>query len=229
MRFAVCLLLLAGVVDAQRPAVMKTYRIDADFAPTADPDAPQWKVQGVFAATDPFGKPLPEARTEIRSRWTRENFYLLFISPYETLHLTPKPTPDKETWGIWEFDVVELFIGHDLTHINRYKEFEVTPQGEFVDLDVDKDKPGLTIDWLWDSRMKYKTRIDRERKIWYCEMQVPWKGIDPRPPAAGNELRMNLYRIEGAPPNRKYIVWNKIDNPSYHTPEKFGRLRLVDR
>ncbi len=229
MRSVVCLLMLAGMLAAQSPGVMKSYRIETDFAPSADPEASQWKVQGVVASNDPWGKPQPEARTEIRSRWTRENLYFLFTSRYETLHLTPRPTPEKETWGIWEFDVVEVFIGHDLKNINLYKEFEVTPQGEFVDLDVDKNKPGLTIDWLWDSRMKYKTRIDRERRIWYCEMQIPWKGIDPRTAEAGNELRMNLYRIEGAPPSRKYITWQKIDVPSYHTPEKFGRLRLVDR
>lgn len=229
MRFAVFLLMLTGVLAADGPGVMKSYRMDSDSPPAADPDAPRWNVQGVIASNDRWGKPQPEARTGIRSRWTRENLYFLFISQYETLHLTPKPTPEKETWGIWEFDVVEVFIGHELEKINLYKEFEVTPQGEFVDLDVDKNKPGLTIDWLWDSKMKYKTRIDRERKIWYCEMQIPWKGIDSRVPASGNELRMNLYRIEGAPPNRKFIAWQKVDAPSYHTPEAFGRLRLVER
>ena len=32
-----------------------------------------------------FGKVVPHHRTEIRSRWTDKNVYLLFIAPYEEL------------------------------------------------------------------------------------------------------------------------------------------------
>jgi hypothetical protein len=60
-------------------------------------------------------------------------------------------------------------------------------------------------------------------------MQIPWKAIDPRTIAAGNELRLNLYRIEGGPVKRKFIAWQPVQSESYHTPEKFGRLRLVSR
>ncbi len=58
-------------------------------------------------------------------------------------------------------------------------------------------------------------------------MQIPWSSIDPRPVQAGNELRLNLYRIEGGP-NRKFIAWQAVNSESYHTPEKFGRLRLTE-
>jgi hypothetical protein len=58
-------------------------------------------------------------------------------------------------------------------------------------------------------------------------MRIPWTAIDPRPPAAGNELRLNLYRVEGAPPARKFIAWRPVNSDSFHTPEAFGTLRLV--
>ncbi|MGH9632678.1 MAG: carbohydrate-binding family 9-like protein [Bryobacteraceae bacterium] len=182
----------------------------------------------MIAATDPYGRPIPGARTEIRSLWTADNLYFLFVSRFENLYLRPNPTPQKEAWGLWEYDVAEVFIGHDLTNIHLYKEFEVSPEGEYIDLDVNRRRKGKEVDWLWNSAFNYKTHIDRERKVWICEMQIPWKSIDTRVPAAGNELRLNLYRIEGGPKNRKYIVWRPVDNPSYHTPEKFGRLRLVE-
>ncbi|MCL4850355.1 MAG: carbohydrate-binding family 9-like protein [Bryobacteraceae bacterium] len=226
-------LLIAGFARAvfaeQGGGTMKSFRVEADLAPSADPDSERWKaVPGVFAERDPFGKPLPEARTEVRSIWTGQNLYFLFISRYETLYPRPNPTPEKEAWGLWDYDVVEVFIGSHLENINLYKEFEVSPDGEFIDLDVDRSRKGKEVDWKWNSGMRYKTQIDSGRKVWTCEMQIPWKSIDTRTPKPGNELRLNLYRIEGGPPSRKYIVWQPIHNPSYHTPERFGRLLLAD-
>lgn len=216
----------AQLISAAEPGVMTTHRASSDFDLSADPDSSHWKVSGVIADKDALGKLLPEARTEIRSRWTSKNLYFLFIGKYESLYSRPNPDPQKEAWGLWEYDVAEVFVGNDLKNIHLYKEFEVSPDGEFIDLDVDKLRKGKEVDWLWNSGFRYKTKIDQEKKIWICEMQIPWSSIDPRDPKAGNELRLNLYRIEGAPPNRKYIAWQTVGNPSFHTPEKFGRLIL---
>jgi hypothetical protein len=224
---AAVLIFVATLAAQDSSGVMLSHKIKSDFDLTADPNSAAWKgVTGVVAGTDPYGKPLPEARTDIRSRWTSKNLYVLFVSPYQSLYPRPNPTPAKEAWGLWEFDVVEVFIGHDFKNINLYKEFEISPDGEFIDLDVDHAKKEKAVDWLWNSGLHYKTKIDREHKVWICEMQIPWSSIDTRKPAVGNELRMNLYRIEGGPKDRKYIVWQPIGNPSFHTPEKFGRLRL---
>lgn len=192
----------------------------------ADPTSAPWKnAPLVTAAQDRFGKPLPEARTEIRSLWTKDNLYFLFTAPYETMYLRPEPQLDKETHGLWDFDVVEVFIGHDLARPHLYKEFEVSPRGEWVDLDVDKTKKDIA-DWKWDSHFRFHTKIDAGKKIWYCLMEIPWKSIAPGEPQVNQEFRLNLYRIEGGPKDRKYITWRAVDSPSFHTPGKFGRLRL---
>jgi hypothetical protein len=41
-------------------------------------------------------------------------------------------------------------------------------------------------------------------------------------------MRINLYRCQGKPPERKLINWQPVNNDSFHTPEAFGRLRLQD-
>lgn len=205
---------------------MFSQSLPSDVPLSANPEVSHWKVTGVIAATDPFGTPLPEARTEIRSRWTSKHLYFLFISHYQTLYSRPNPDPKREAWGLWDYDVAEVFIGHDLKNIHQYKEFEVSPDGEFIDLDVDQKRVENKVDWLWNSKFQYKTKIDREKKIWICEMQIPWDAIAPKAITMGQEFRLNLYRIEGGPKHRKFITWSPVGNPSFHTPEKFGRLIL---
>jgi hypothetical protein len=221
---AACSVIAAGA----EPGVMPSFRASADFAPTTNPNSKAWKgVEGVVADHGRFGEALTDARTEIRSRWTEKNLYFLFVSHYETLYLQPIPTRKTDSWGLWDFDVDEVFIGHDLENIQRYKEFEVSPQGAWIDLDVDRLRKGKEVDATWNSGFQIRTRVDKAHHVWVCAMQIPWTAIDPRKIAAGNELRLNLYRIEGGPVKRKYIAWQAVQSESYHTPEKFGRLRLV--
>lgn len=220
--------MLIASLAAAEPAILDSQQVKADFPLTANPRTGHWRrAPMVVAERDRYGKPEPAARTEIRSLWTAKNLYFLFSSRFETMYLRPQPQPDQETWGLWDYDVVEVFIGHDLENINRYKEFEVSPRAEWVDLDVDRDRKEKEVDWLWNSNFRFRTRIDRKAKIWYCEMQIPWESIDTRKPVPGNQLRLNLYRIEGGPEPRKYITWQPVQSPSFHTPEAFGRLRLL--
>jgi hypothetical protein len=208
-------------------AVFVSRRALSDFALTADPDKAPWKgVGGVFAEKDRQGQVVPNHRTEIRSRWTEKNLYLLFICPYEELYLKPEPSTKIETGKLWEWDVAEAFIGSDFENVKRYKEFQVSPQGEWIDLAIDLGAQPPAFDASWSSRFEVKARIDRDRRIWYGEMRIPIAAIDARPPQPGREMRINLYRIQGPPQRRTWINWQPVKRGSFHTPEAFGRLRL---
>ncbi len=227
MRLFGILLLLAGAALADGPGKITSKRIAADFPLTGDPNAKQWKgVQGAFAGNDSMGKPVPGHRMEIRSRWTDKSLYLLFILPYETLYLIEHPSTDSETNKLWDHDVAEVFIGTDFENIRQYKELQVSPQGEWVDLDIDRDHPKAEGGWRWNSGYKVKARIDDKAKVWYGEMQISMESIDTRAPKAGNEMRINFYRLQGPPPNRVGTAWQPTNNRSYHVPEAFGRLIL---
>jgi hypothetical protein len=217
-----------GAAMADDSRVIVSRRAAADFALTADPDAPNWKgIPGVIADKDRQGQPVANHRTEIRSRWTPNNLYLLYIAPYEQLYLRPNPSTDTETNKLWEWDVAEAFIGSDFKNIKQYKEFQVSPQGEWVDLHIDRGAQPPLHDVAWNSSYEVKARIDRDKRVWYGEMRIPIKAIDTRPARAGNEMRINLYRIQGPEP-RRFINWQPVNNESFHTPEAFGTLRLQD-
>ncbi len=162
-----------------------------------DPHSSFWKpAQSVFITGDTMGKPAPY-RTEVRARWTKDNLYLLYTAPYDELNLKPEPDPTKETNRLWTWDVVEAFIGSDYQNIRQYKEFEVSPQAEWVDLNIDLDKKNNPDAIKWDSGYKVAAHIDKDKKIWYAAMKIPFASIDTRSPAPGQTLRIGLYRCAG--------------------------------
>ncbi len=229
-RAIVCVLvaLFAAVVVAADDKSIESMKADNDVALTTDPVSSFWQGgRAVYAERDTYGQPLSRYRTEIRSRWTKNNLYFLFICPYDTLYLKPGPDTSTETFQLWDWDVAEVFIGSDLQNIRRYKEFEVSPQGESIDLDIDLTKPQHEDGWKWNSGFQVSTRIDRAAKTWYAAMRIPFAAIDQRPPADGITFRINLFRAQGPPSQRKYIAWQPTMSDSFHVPERFGILKLV--
>ena len=58
-------------------------------------------------------------------------------------------------------------------------------------------------------------------------MQIPWTSISSKPPKAGQEFRVNFYRMQGPLPDRKKITWQATNSDSFHVPEAFGVLKLA--
>jgi len=233
MRFvlAICALLLFSVVTtsaAGNDAVFESNRAAADVPLSTDPGLPFWHAaHPVYADRGPMGQTQPRYRTEIRSRWTEKNLYFLFICPYEELNLKPSPSTSTETYGLWNWDVAEVFIGSDFENIRHYKEFEISPQGEWIDLDIDLTKPHHEDGWKWNSGFAVAARIDPAAKIWYGAMRIPIAALQDRPPSPGENFRVNLFRIQGPAPGRVQITWQPTMSSTFHVPEKFGLLRLA--
>jgi hypothetical protein len=224
------ILLISVSLGRSKPAdesMVKSYQAKSDFALTADLNAPSWKgITGVTAERGPRGDLTPGHRTEIRSRWTDRNLYVLFICAYDKLYPKPNPTTTSETNKLWEWDVAEVFIGTDFKNIKHYTEFQVSPSGEWVDLDIDRNPDPPKHDWQWNSSFEVKARINEKDRVWYGEMKIPMAKIDQRAAKVGNEMRINFYRFQGPPPNRQRIAWRPTNSDNYHAPEAFGLLRL---
>jgi hypothetical protein len=208
--------------------VIESAQASQDIAPSTDPAISFWQgTPPVFADKTPFGQTLPRYRTEIRSRWTKKNLYFLFICPYEKLYLKPSPATATETNRLWEWDVAEVFLGSDFQNILRYREFEISPQAEWVDLDIDLSKPHHEEGWTWNSGFVVAARIDTASKTWYGAMSIPFSALQTQPPTGGEGFRINLFRSQGPPPNRIAVVWQPTMSHTFHVPEKFGLLRLI--
>jgi len=209
--------------------VIQSRWADSDPRLDTNPMSSFWRgSEPIYMESNALGKAEPKYRTEIRTRWTKQNLYLLFVCPYEELNLTPNPNTLAETNELWNWDVAEAFIGADFKNIKRYKEFEISPQGEWVDLDIDLDHQNDDGGWKWNSNFEVSSRIDKAAHVWYGAMRIPYAAIDSRPAAAGNTLRINLFRCQGPASSRHYIAWRAPMRDSFHVPERFGTLKLVE-
>ena len=225
------LLLLAGTTtQAAETAMVEATYAKQDTALQLDPASAFWSAaQPVFLDKDSFGNPMPQYRTEARVRWTDHNLYILFVCPYRDLYLKPNPNPRKETNKLWNWEVAEAFIGADFTDIQRYKEFEVSPQGEWIDLDINLHSPHHEDGWTWNSGFEVLAKIDESKHLWYAVMRIPFSAIDPKPAAPGTTLRLNLFRSGGPPGHTYALAWQPPMSKTFHTPERFGLLKLIKK
>jgi hypothetical protein len=225
---AVVMLILAGIAGTTGPAAIECRQAEKDVPLTLDPASPFWReASAVEMRRDRFGKVVPHFRGEVRTRWTKDSIYFLFTCPYDELYLKPNSSTQQETYELWNWDVAEVFIGSDFENIQRYKEFEVSPQGEWVDLDIDLRKPHSEEGWTWNSGFEKAALIDKTNHVWYAAMRIPFSAIDTRPAASGNSLRMNLFFSLGPPSNHREIAWQASMSETFHVPERFGLIRLV--
>jgi hypothetical protein len=223
-------LLLAGTLIAGDANVIKSLQADQDVALALDPSSPFWQEANVtILDKDRFGRAIPGFSAEVRTRWTKKNLYFLFVSPYEQLYLKPDPTTRQETYKLWNWDVAEVFIGSDFDDIRRYKEFEVSPQGEWVDLDINLHNPHHEDGWKWNSGFEAVAHIDRTKHMWYAAMRIPISAIDKRAAAEGNTFRINLFLSQGPPESHHEIAWQAPMDETFHVPEKFGLIHLVTK
>jgi hypothetical protein len=227
-RLSAVLLIACSFASAADDTVAKAVQAGKDVPLQADPALAFWRgAIPVYLEKDTQGEAVPKLRGQVRIRWTKSNLYLLFACPYELLYLKAEPETAKETNKLWNWDVAEAFIGSDFQNIKRYKEFEVSPQAEWIDLDIDLDSPHHEDGWVWNSGFEVAARTDEDSHTWYAAMKIPYAAIDTRPAAIGNTLRMNLFRSQGPPNHHQEITWQPPMAQTFHTPEKFGTLELV--
>ena len=105
----------------------------------------------------------PKLKTEVRAFYTDTDLYLLFVSPYTELNLWLPPDPTKDHLKLWDRDVVEFFLGDDWTDIKHYREFEIAPTGDWVDLAIDLGKEKYEA--AWESGWQRQGRIDEANHI----------------------------------------------------------------
>jgi alpha-galactosidase len=203
-------------------AVRMTERCDAEGFPA--PASWEKTVPLRFSA-DWQGKNADATReTEIRLLWTQEVLFLRFRACYRTITVFADAEANGRRDQLWDRDVAEAFLQPDRSNLRRYKEFEVSPNGFWIDLDI---APGEKHDLR--SGLKRRVILDKVRKSWTAELAIPMKCLISRfDPAV--VWRVNFYRVEGAEEPRFYSAWQPTGTavPNFHVPKAFGELVFVN-
>jgi hypothetical protein len=169
----------------------------------------------------------PERSTEVRLLWTPETLYLRFDARYRVITVFPDGDVDGRRDRMWDRDVCEAFLQPDPSRPRRYKEFEVAPNGMWIDLDIDA---GAGSGRDLKSGLRRRVDVDSAAKKWRAVLALPINSITSRfDPKA--RWRANFYRVEGPEEPRFYSSWQPTNTPkpSFHVPESFGTLIFTDR
>jgi len=164
--------------------------------------------------------PDPARETEVRLLWTPETLFLRFRARFRTITVFPDAEASGRRDQLWDRDVAEAFLQPDRSTLRRYKEFEVSPNGFWIDLDL---APGEK----HDLKSGLQRRVVRQEatRVWVAELAIPMRclvgSFDPRA-----VWRANFYRVEGAAEPRFYSAWRPTGTPApnFHAPEAFGDL-----
>jgi alpha-galactosidase len=186
------------------------------------PRASEWeKAQPVCFYSDWRGEHAdPERATQVRLLWSGEYIFFSFCCRYRDIYVYEGGNSRRDK--LWQRDVAEVFIRFPNDDLKRYKEFEISPNGDWLDLDI---HPGGKSIIMCD--LKSRVIVNSDAKIWNAELAIP---IDCLAAAVnpGDIWRINLFRIEGRDPNRFYSAWRPTftPQPNFHVPEHFGELHF---
>lgn len=201
---------------------VKALRIDRDFPVDGRLDEIEWAaaepVRLEYQSHDNSAR--ADLSTPVRILWSRSHLYLAFECPFTTLS-TFMPVSKEERMGLWDNDVVELFLATDPSLVKRYAEFEWAPTGESLDLMVDLPAK----DFGWSGQSEAAIQIDEQSKVWRAEIRIPFKALDVEPPEPGSRWRLNLFRHDRA--HRAGLAFSPTLTRTFHTPDRFGWIEFV--
>jgi len=163
----------------------------------------------------------PRRETEVRLLWSPDSLYMRFRCRYRSLTVFDDGDASGRRDKLWDRDVAEVFLQPDSTG-RRYWEFEIAPNGMWIDLDISpsgKRDP--------QSGMLSRVVLDQKEELWTTELAIPMSALvhhfDP-----AYAWRVNFFRVEGAVEPRFYSAWRPTHTPqpNFHVPEAFGVLRF---
>ncbi len=200
-------------------------RVSSEIRLDAGHPAPEWQsARPIRFFSDWQGKnPEPTLETEVRILWSPESLYLRLACSYREVFVFEDADANGRRDHLWDRDVAEAFLQPDSAAERCYKEFEVAPNGMWIDLDISPLgladlKSGLT----------RSVQVDERTSMWTAEMAIPMRSLtehfDP-----SKAWRANFYRVEGSAEPRRYLAWLPTHTPqaNFHVPKAFGSLRFA--
>lgn len=226
----VCVLTVISYSNAQSKMTYKTKiaYIKEDFS-VSELENKAWdKAETVTVDKYWSGENAPKGRQfKTKILWSDAALYVRFeANQKEPLVVSETPNLATKTKGLWDRDVCEIFLAPKREEPRKYFEFEIAPNGEWIDLGIYQMPDKRETDWNYSSGMKSFAKIGKD-KIWMA-IKIEWKAFG-KTPKAGDIWLGNIFRCVGTGETRGYLAWSPTltNQPAFHVPEKFGEFEFV--
>ena len=103
----------------------------------------------------------------------RTTLYVRFRCRYRAIDVFPDAESNGRRDELWDRDVAEVFLQPDRFGEKYYKEFEVSPNGQWLDLDITPE--GLRTHHQRDAKLGQARRIQHAQ--WTAELAIPMAAI----------------------------------------------------
>ena len=174
----------------------------------------------------------PECTLQVRYQWggrslTEEAYRSLSLVLQGNLALLsvdapyagdpPPAAPPGHLYGLWDFEVVELFIACE-ARPERYLELEVGPHGHFLALSFEQVRASDARQLSASGAVSYRSEIRGER--WSACLIFPHRWLPPKP------WRGCAFAIDGVGRERRYFLSSLLpgEMPDFHQPASFPLL-----
>ena len=129
----------------------------------------------------------------------------------------PNLPMDQPAWGLWETDVVEVFIKSESCDV--YYEFQVSPLGQFFEMKI--LKPRKEFDTTYRSGMKFGVAAGKSDGCWTAWLEIPM--MQPDWNTAPQNWTGGAFACLGPKGQRSYFAAFLPDQaiPDFHLPEYF--------
>jgi hypothetical protein len=220
-------------MSAQIPPAKNQFRtavkyIKSDF-PISELENKSWeKAQTIEVDKYWSGENVPkERRFKAKLLWSDTAVYVRFeANQKEPLIVSETPNLTSKTRGLWDRDVCEIFLAPNRAEFRKYFEFEIAPNGEWIDLGIHQMPDKRDTDWDYASGMQSKSLIGKDKIL--MAIKIEWKAFG-KTPKAGDVWLGNIFRCVGKGKKRGYLAWSPTmtKEASFHVPEKFGEFEFV--
>ena len=174
------------------------------------------------------GAPAPVTiATDTRIDFSESCLFAFYRGKFDTLRYAvglPVEEGSGKSHQLWQHsDVFELFVGPKARTSGAYKEFQVSPDNRFIDIDVNWALGAADIHWR--SGMRCRSFIDHEKKLWTAVIAVPWNCFDADY-RSDCEWNINLYRATGSYHGDELLAWSPTGygERAFHRYANFGRI-----
>ncbi len=205
----------------------KIAHIKDDFSLSELENASWDKAKNILIDKYWSGENAPKGRHfKTKLLWSETALYVRFeANQKEPLIVAENANLTSKTRGLWDRDVCEIFLAPNKTEFRKYFEFEIAPNGEWIDLGIHQMPGRRDTDWDYASGMQSKSLIGKD-KVWMA-LKIEWKAFG-NAPKAGDVWLGNIFRCVGKDPTRGYLAWSPTltKEASFHVPEKFGEFEF---